>query len=66
MRVLLALIMETRRGTAESPRGLCEISSSTRPVNEAKHGGEMRKEKKGKKRKRKSRPKDSGSMVKLE
>ena len=31
--------METRKGTAESPRGLCEISSSVRAVNEAKTGG---------------------------
>ena len=38
LRVLLALIMETRRGTEESPRGLCERLSSTRPVNEAKQG----------------------------
>ena len=35
LRVLLALMMETRRGTEESPRGLCEISSSVRSVNEA-------------------------------
>ena len=36
LRVWLALIMETRKGTAESPRGLCEISSSIMRVNEAK------------------------------
>ena len=50
MRVWLALIMETRKGTEESPRGLCEISSSTRPVNEPKQeGNTMRKENRGKK-----------------
>jgi len=38
LRVLLALIMETRRGTEESPRGLCEISSSIKSVNETKRG----------------------------
>ena len=32
--------METRRGAEESPRGLCEISSSIRPVNEPKQGEE--------------------------
>jgi len=57
--------METRKGTAESPRGLCERSSSTRPVNEAKQGRMMRKGNKGKER-RESRPKDSGSAVRLE
>jgi len=41
LRVLLALIMETRRGTEESPRELCEILSSTRPVNEAINRGRM-------------------------
>ena len=35
LRVWLALTMETRKGTEESPRGLCEISSSVRSVNEA-------------------------------
>ena len=39
---LLALTMETRRGTEESPRGLCEISSSARPVNEAINKGATR------------------------
>jgi len=29
LRMWLALRMETRRGTEESPRGLCEMSSST-------------------------------------
>ena len=38
LRVWLTLIRETRRGTEESPRGLCEISSSVRAVNEAKQG----------------------------
>jgi len=67
--VRLALIMETRRGTEESPRGLCEMSSSTRAVNEPKQkSNTMRKENKGKKRKereRRSRPKDSGSEVRV-
>jgi len=67
LRVLLAFIKETRRGTEESPRGLCERSSSTRPVNEAKQeGNTMRRGKKGKERKGKSRPNDSGSVVRLE
>ena len=56
LRAWLALIMETRRGTAESPRGLCERSSSIRPVNEPKQGkddeeseiGKVRERKKGK------------------
>ena len=39
LRVRLALIMETIKGTEESLRGLCEISSSTRPVNEPKQEG---------------------------
>jgi len=39
LRVLLAFIMEARRGAEASPRGLCEISSSTRPVNEPKTEG---------------------------
>jgi len=63
--VWLAVIMETRRGTDESPRGLCEILSSTRPVNETEQGRMMRKGNRGKKE-GKSRPKDSGSAVRLE
>jgi len=52
LRVLLALIMETRSGTAESPKKLCEISSSIRPVNEAINRGRMmRKRKKEEKKK---------------
>ena len=44
------MIMETRRGTEESPRGLCERLSSTRPVNEAKQGeDDEEREKRGKK-----------------
>ena len=39
LRMWLALRMETRRGAEESPRGLCERSSSIRPVNEPKTGG---------------------------
>jgi len=58
--VWLALRMETRRGTEESPRGLCEISSSTRPVNEAKQGEEVRKGKKRERRKEKADPKIQG------
>jgi len=50
LRVWLALTMETRKGTEESPRGLCEISSSTRPVNETEQGSNtMRKGNRGKK-----------------
>ena len=56
--------METRKGTAESPRGLREISSSTRPVNEAEQGKDD--EEREYRKERKSRPKDSGRMVRLE
>ena len=66
LRVWLALIMETRRGTEESPRGLCEISSSTRPVNEAERGEDDEERVKEERKKGKSRPKDSGSVVRLE
>ena len=66
LRVWLVLMMETRSGTEESPRGLCEISSSTRLVNEAINRGRMmRRVKKGKKE-GKSKPKDFGSAVRLE
>jgi len=57
--------METRRGTEESLRGLCEISNSARPVNEAKTGKDDE-EREKRERKVKSRRKDSGSAVRLE
>jgi len=58
--------METRRGTAESPRGLCERSSSIRPVNEPKQGKDDEESEIGKVRERRSRPKNSASAVRLE
>ena len=66
LRAWLALIMETRRGTEESPRGLCERSSSTRLVNNAKKRMRIEDEDGQRKNKWKNIPKDSGSMVRLE
>jgi len=61
LRVWLVLMMETRSGTEESPRGLCEISSSTRLVNEAINRGRMmRRGKKGRERKEKADPRIRG------
>jgi len=59
LRVWLPLIMETRWETEEFPRGLCEISSSVRAVNEAINRGRMMR--KGKKRgKKEANPKIRG------
>jgi len=61
LRVRLALITETRRGTEESPRGLCERSSWIRAVNAAKREGRgMRRENKGKKEKEEADPRIQG------
>ena len=71
VRVRLDLIIDARNGTEESPRGLCERSSSTRPVNEAERERGKGGVREGDPRKResvvkKTPPKDSGGAKRLE